>query len=121
MKNILIASAILAASVTSAEAVCTKKSLNGNWNLGVLGSIAIPGSAAGGTFTFTGGGDTVIMTITSFNSKSCKGSGTGTLSGSPITFTLNTEKIPGTSQKPNQVFVDMTFGADILSIALQRK
>jgi hypothetical protein len=119
MRKILIAAAVLAVSVTSAEAICTKKSLNGNWNLGVLGSFAVQGTAAGGTFTFPSAN--FAMTLASYNSKSCKGSGTGTSSGTPFTFTINSEKIPGTSQKPNQLFVDIVFGSDVLSVTLQRR
>lgn len=120
MKKLILASAALAFSVSAAEAICTKKSLNGNWSLGTSGgSLGYVGSAAGGTFSFPSAA--LNMTITSFNSKSCKGSGSGTLSGTPATFTINSERIPGSSQKPNQLFVDFTIGGTVIGIVLQRQ
>ncbi len=62
MNKLFITAAILAVSVSAAEAKCTKKSLNGSWSLGAAGgSGAILGSASGGTFTFTIGGDTLTL------------------------------------------------------------
>ncbi len=122
MNKLFITAAILAVSVTAAEAKCTRKSLNGNWVLGFGGGgSGILGSASGGTFTFGSGGATLIMTITSFSSTKCKGSGSGTSSGTPFTFALNTEDIPGSKQKPNHVFADITIGTDVFMVTAQRQ
>jgi hypothetical protein len=121
MKKLFIAAAALAVSVTSAEAICTKKSLNGSWFLGIAGEGAIPGTASGGTFNFSGGGTTATMTVSSFSSTTCKGSGTGNIGGTPFTFTINSEKIPGSAQKPNQLFAEITVGGSTLLAMLARR
>ncbi len=122
MNKLFITAAILAVSVSVAEAKCTKKSLNGNWSLGLAGGgPAFLGSASGGTFTFTSGMSTLTLSVANFSSTSCKGSGSGTVGATPITFKINSEKIPGSAQKPNHLLVQATNGVDTLVYSLQRQ
>jgi hypothetical protein len=120
MRKIIIAASMLALSVVAAEAKCTKKSLNGTWVLGA-GSTAIPGTAAGGTFTFISGGTTLTMTLSSFSSTKCRGSGTGVSGATPFTFKMASERIPDTPDSPNHLFVTATAGATTIMFTLQRQ
>ncbi len=119
MNKIFLAASIFAVLVTAAEAKCTKKSLNGNWELGTE-STAIPGTAAGGVFTFTFSGSTLTMTLSSFSSKTCRGSGSGASGSTPFTFTLAAERIPGTAESPNQLLATL-FGPTTAVVTLQRR
>ncbi len=120
MKKLIIAAAILAASVTAAEAKCSKKALNGSWSLAVNGEVAAIGTASGGIFSFAGG--LLSLTLSNFSSTTCKGSGTGQEGGAPFTFKMASESIPGSSQKPNQLMVNIDIGGgDFLPAVLQRQ
>ena len=48
------------------------------------------------------------MTVNSFSSTKCKGSGTGQSSGTPFTFTFATEAIPGVSSNPNHILATLS-------------
>ena len=103
MKKFLIAAAILATTISAAEAKCSRASVGGNWRIAwgglstVLianlnnGIVQIPLIPASGTYTM---------------SQNCMG--TLQLSGVPILFTLVAEHVdPGSSLKPNHM--DMTY------------
>ncbi len=121
MKKLIIAAAVLAACVISAEAKCSKKALNGNWALAAEGEVVAIGTASGGTFTFNIGGTPFVLTLTGFSSSTCKGSGIGTEGGFPFNFKMASESIPGSSQKPNQLLVTADVGAGLIPLALKRQ
>jgi hypothetical protein len=121
MKNLVIASAILAASVSAADAKCSKKALNGSWSLAFAGQVVGVGTAAGGTFTFSIGGNPFTLTLSGFSSTKCKGSGTGSDNGSPFTFTMASESIPGSSKAPNHLLVNASVGGSSVPIVLKRQ
>ncbi len=121
MKKLIIAAAVLAATVTSAEAKCSKKALNGNWSLAIAGNVVAVGNASGGVFTFTVGMETLTMTLSGFSSTKCKGSGSGVDAGSPITFTMASESIPGSSKSPNHLLVNITGGGGSILAVLNRQ
>ena len=96
MKKLILAAAVLAASVGAAEAKCSTKSLNGNWMLGddELG-LPIPVIINNGTATVSG---TPIFTLT-LNGK-CKGN--VTFSSPNFAGRVATERLAKTSTlKPN--------------------
>lgn len=120
MRTLLVAAAVLAAAVTAAEAKCTKKSLNGNWAAN-LGSVAAVGVMAGGTYNVSIGGSTVNFTLTSFNSTKCRGTGSGTFVGTPVTVEAASEGIASSSSKPNHLLVTVSVGGSSLMFAMQRQ
>ncbi len=119
MKALLIASTALILAASAAEAKCTKKSLNGTWQLGVATSTGT-GTMAGGNFSTSLGATPITLTITSFNSTKCRGSGSATFSGTPFSLTVASERIPGSPQSPNQLLVTLSGGTGILQLAMQR-
>jgi hypothetical protein len=121
MRKFVIASAVLAACVTAADAKCSKKALNGTWSLGLDGEVLLTGTATGGVFTFTDGGNTLTMTLSGFSSTKCKGSGVGDDSGLAFTFTMASESIPGSSKSPNHLLVMLTAGGTGLPLVLKRQ
>ncbi len=119
MKKYLIAAAVLALSVSAAEAKCSKKALNGNWSLDLV-SVALPGTASGGNFTFVSGGSSFTFNLSSFSSTKCRGSGTGSFDGTPVTLTMASEKIPGSSQNPNHLLMTINAGGTSVLFTMQR-
>lgn len=120
MLRLLIAIAAVALAVPAAHAQCSKKALNGNWSA-ALGGASVFGSAAGGDFTFTSMGSTVLtLNFGSFSSKRCKGTGTGTFVGTPLAFSAASERVPGGSVKPNHLLVTITFGGTSYIFTLHR-
>jgi hypothetical protein len=121
MKKLIIAAAVLAVSTAAAEAKCSKKALNGTWALAVGGEVAVIGTASGGVFTFTNGMDTLTLTLSTFSSTKCKGNGSGSEGGSPFTFKMASESIPGSAEKPNHLLAVLTDGGTSIPIVLKRQ
>ncbi len=117
MKKVFLVAAALAMVTTAAEAKCTKKSLNGNWSMGFQGQ-GFPATMAGGVFS--GAGGAVTFTLTSFNSTKCRGIGSGSFEGTPVTVAVASERIPGSDVSPNHIFVTVTAGSSSLVLTLQR-
>lgn len=97
MKKYLIAAAVLAISVTGAQAKCSTKSLNGQWMFGNdSNGLATPVVFTNGVAPFT------LGTITVSLAKSCKGTITWTVGAQSATGRIATERIsPLSSLKPN--------------------
>ncbi len=106
LKKYVIALAALAALATTADAACTKKALNGTWLFG-LGGQGVTGTMSGGTLSVVFSGSPIVFTVSSYNKDTCKGSGTLTISGTPVPNTkFVTEQISsGSSRKPNHLII----------------
>lgn len=119
MTKMLVLIAAFAATVSAAEAKCTKKSLNGGWSVGFAAE-AGTGTIAGGVLNVTVDTTVISLTITSFNSTKCKGTGSGTVSGTPVTMQIATEKIPGSTVSPNHLFITVTGAGSSFQILAHR-
>jgi hypothetical protein len=120
MKKIIVVLSALAAMASVAEAKCTKKSLNGSWSIGAAVLGAGTGTISGGVINVTIDGAPVSLTISSFSSTKCKGTGGGTFDGTPVTMTIASEKIPGSSVSPNHLLITVSAGGDSLLLQAQR-
>ncbi len=120
MRKLLVFAAILAVPIAAAEAKCTKKSLNGTWVMGI-GSEAAAGAMSGGSFSFSIPGVALSFTLTSFNSTTCKGSGSGLINASPYTVKVASEAIASSSAKPNHLLVSFFDGGDVFALPMQRQ
>ncbi len=106
MKKFIIAAAVLAASVTAAQAKCSKSAMNGDW----LWAFETGGTAyrlvlADGNMTF---GGALIGTYTM--SSACKG--TVIINGIPVIFTSRADKIePDEDIKPGKLNFGFEDGA----------
>jgi hypothetical protein len=104
MKKLILAAAIIAASVGAAEAKCSKKSLNGNWMLHVAGQ-GVPVVIAGGSTTISG------ITINFNLNDKCKGVGSITDGMVTLPITIASERIsPSSSLKPNLIDISYDSG-----------
>lgn len=113
MKQVATALALLAGLATTADAACTKKSLNGTWSVSVGGQ-AVTGVMAGGTVSVDFGGTPVIITVSSFNKDKCKGTGTISVGGVPGAATFASEQIStSSSRKPNHLMGSVPIGMGI--------
>ncbi len=120
MKKIIIVLAALAATASIAEAKCTKKSLNGNWSIGTPVVGTGTGTIAGGVLNVTLDGDVISLNISSFSSTKCRGTGSGTFGVTPVSMTIASEKIPGSTVSPNHLFITVTAGSESLQLHAQR-
>jgi hypothetical protein len=109
MKNSIIAATMLIASIASAEAACTKKSLNGTWQFDVVspGVAGAVGTMAGGVLNVISGSTTFTLTITTFSKSTCRGTGILAITGSPaVPVKFTSERINSSSpDKPNMLVV----------------
>jgi hypothetical protein len=119
MKKLFIVAAALAATISTADAKCTKKSLNGSWALDG-GTAAGVGVMSGGVYNVTVGSTAVSLNISSFSSTKCRGSGTGNFDGTPVTVKVAAEAIAASSSKPNHLLVTVSAGGMSLMFSLQR-
>jgi len=106
MRKYLIAFSVLAALATTADAACTKKALNGTWAFGVGGQAAL-GTMSGGSIVVNYGGTPITFNIGSYSKSKCKGSGSSTINGTPLTSVkFATEQISSSSsRKPNHMII----------------
>lgn len=114
MKKYLFAAAALAASVSAAQAACSKAALNGNWLVGPAG-IGIPTTVVnGGPFNaYTLLSPATTVKINSFGSN-CKGIITAKLTSGPTTLTLygtiaSETVASGSATKPNYLTIKISF------------
>jgi hypothetical protein len=118
MKLSLLVAAAVVAMTASAEANCSKSSLNGGWSY-------FPGSGGGGPAVtmsgaqFTIGG--VTFKIATFGSN-CRGTGTMTSGGTTIPILVTSESIKSSSaQKPNHLVISQILGPTLVNTYLFRR
>jgi hypothetical protein len=118
MKKFLMTTAILAALATSAEAGCSKASLNGLWGLDA-GGIEYLISINGGVFYFSND----KFTVGSFGSN-CRGSGSFLDTSGPTTYPASfaaESGAGGSSLKPLRLVASYKSGASYAVFVLTRK
>lgn len=114
MRQYVIAAATLVVLAGVSEAACTKKSLNGKWSVGTLGE-ASTGTMAGGTIAVNLAGSSIIFTVSSMSSSTCRGTGTIAIDGTLGTGTFAAEQIgSGSSRKPNHLYASWDAGGGLV-------
>jgi hypothetical protein len=125
MKKLIFAASLVLASFASAEAACTKKSLNGTWQFDIAapGAAGVVGTMAGGVLNVSYGATNFALTISTFSKSSCRGTGTLLITGDPpVPVKFTAERINSSSpDKPNMLIVFLPVGAGVnYSLGLTR-
>jgi hypothetical protein len=118
MRKTIIALAACMAATTTAEAACSKSSLNGNWVL--FQSTPGPGQEV----TISGSQFNVGATVFKINTfgKNCLGSGTYTSGGSTYATVVASDGVsPSSSAKPNLLEISLLAGPTVVSFQLFRR
>jgi hypothetical protein len=118
MKKTIIALAACLAATTTAEAACSKSSLNGNWVL------FLASASSGPQVTISGGQFNMGATVFKINTfgKNCLGSGTATSGADTYATVVASDGVsPSSSAKPNLLEISALIGPIVQTFQLFRQ